>query len=138
MGKSPGSIKGQVNSEIKRSKQTRVPVPKANPSPTLLMAVRAGSQAASRSCTNSWMLLEITLQKKTKIKQEFETSAQQHSTRTGGFDCESRKITSKLTVALCCECTPIKLVRNRTREVLHAVCSSGSCTNSFSVETTFL
>ena len=28
---------------------------------TLLMAVRAGSQAASRSWTNSWMLFEITL-----------------------------------------------------------------------------
>lgn len=36
--------------------------------PTLLIAVRAGSQAASRSCTNSWMLLEITLQKKGKKK----------------------------------------------------------------------
>lgn len=34
--------------------------------PTLLIAVRAGSQAASRSCTNSWMLLEITLQKREK------------------------------------------------------------------------
>ena len=31
---------------------------------TLLMAVRAGSQAASRSWTNSWMLLEMTLQVK--------------------------------------------------------------------------
>lgn len=39
-------------------------------SPTLLIAVRAGSQAASRSCTNSWMLLEITLQKREKKKKK--------------------------------------------------------------------
>lgn len=38
--------------------------------PTLLIAVRAGSQAASRSCTNSWMLLEITLQKRKKSKKK--------------------------------------------------------------------
>lgn len=38
--------------------------------PTLLIAVRAGSQAASRSCTNSWMLLEITLQKREKKKKK--------------------------------------------------------------------
>lgn len=59
-------------SEVKSGNQSnenptgilRQPLPQTNPSPTLLIAVRAGSQAASRSCTNSCMLLEITLKKK--------------------------------------------------------------------------
>lgn len=84
-------------SRVKSSHQQTlsVPSPQNKSTPTLLIAVRAGSQAASRSCTSSWMLLEITLEKN-KINQAQVLEQYSYSIRTVLFDMEGRKSTRSI------------------------------------------
>lgn len=84
-------------SRVKSSHQQTlsVPSPQNKSTLTLLIAVRAGSQAASRSCTNSWMLLEITLEKN-KINQAQVLEQYSYSIRTVLFDMEGRKSTRSI------------------------------------------